>query len=267
MITKPKFWRWARLKVDRDNCEEVLHGSRVHIVQEIFVVTDSCEDNLILNILEDLLKAVMTDRSQLKILRIADYQAMERNILSLVPTETLVRGISGIEEVSFFRTRLTTEQLTAIFTQLSRSEDHKLRILDFAGNNLSSVPTETMLTGISGLVEVALSYTRPTTEQLTGIFTRLSTLDDHKLRILHVENNDISSVPPETLVAGVSGLVEVDLSGTNLTTEQLTGIYRMVAERKSSRLRLISINGNNLSSISRDLREGVKLNQSVKLID
>ena len=173
-------------------------------------------------------------------------------------------GISGLEEVDFSSTSLTTEQLTGIFTQLSTLENHKLRNLWISGNNLRSVSTETLVAGISGLETVNFSDTNLTTEQLTVIFTQLSTYEDHKLRSLKLRNNDLSSVPTETLVAGISGLEEVELYDTKLTKEQITGIYRMVADRKCSRLKKIKIVSDiSARDISQEVRDRAKLNQSV----
>merc|ERR1712062_411464 len=108
------------------------------------------------------------------------------------------------------------------------------------------------------------SRTELTSEQLTGIFTHLSTMEDHKLRNLRLGNNNLSSVPTETLVTGISGLEEVNLPNTKLTTEQLTGIYRMVANRECSRLRKIHIGGNDVRGISQNLRERARLGKSVR---
>ena len=149
-------------------------------------------------------------------------------------------------------------------------EDRKLRIIDFDGNNLSLVPTENLVSGILGLEELALSNfleSNLTTEQLTVIFTELSTLKDHKLKILRLSEMDLSVVPTVTLLGGISSLEEVDLTRTNLTREQLTGIYGMVAERKCSRLRKIDVKWNdNLCCISADLRARANLNQSVEIV-
>ena len=178
-------------------------------------------------------------------------------------------GISGLEELCLTNTRLTTEQLTAIFTQLSTLGNHKLRNLQLRLNNLSSVPTETLVAGISGLEEVDLYQTKLTTEQLTAIFTQLSTWEGHQLRNLQLGRNDLSKVPAEIPAAGISGLEEVNLWFTRLTTEQLTGIYRMVADRECSRLREIKIGSNNRDrldrEISQELRDRAKLNQSSKI--
>ena len=161
------------------------------------------------------------------------------------------------------RTDLTTQQLTDILTGLSVLEDLRLRNLVLSEYNLSSVPTNILVAVISGLEKVTLDETYLTKEQLIEIFIRLSVSEDHKLRKLKFFGNDLSLVPTDLLVAGVSGLETVELIFNDLTTEQLSGIYRMVADRGCSRMRKIVLIGNDLSSISPDLRGRAKLNQSV----
>ena len=39
-MEKPKFWKWGRLRVDRNNCHDVLRSSRVHNVQDIKIMAD-----------------------------------------------------------------------------------------------------------------------------------------------------------------------------------------------------------------------------------
>ena len=57
-----------------------------------------------------------------------------------------------------------------------------------------------------------------------------------------------------------------NLDDTEMTEEQLTEIYRMVADRRCSRLREIRLVENDIDSISQDLRERAKFNQSVQII-
>ena len=61
----------------------------------------------------------------------------------------------------------------------------------------------------------------------------------------------------------IYGLELVHLLGTQLTTEQLTGIYRMVADRRCPRMIEIDLGENDLSSVPQDLQDNAKLNQSV----
>ena len=210
---------------------------------------------------------IFTRLSVLEVLKLKTLD-LSFNDLSIVPTETLVAGISGLEKVNLAGTRLTTEQLIGIFRGLSVLEDHKLKTLELNSYDLSSVPTDILVAGIFGLEKMNLAGTWLTTEQLTGIFTGLSVLEDHKLKTLILNKNNLSSVPTQMLVAVISGLEEVYLTQTELTSEQLTGIYRMVADRRCPRLREINLGGNNRSSsISQDLQDRAGLNESVFIYD
>ena len=85
---------------------------------------------------------------------------------------------------------------------------------------------------------------------MSALFSRLSGEENISLRTLSLHNYDLSAVPAETLVAVISGLEQAGLSRTNLTSQQLTEIYSMVAERRFSRLREIDLRGNNPSDLS-----------------
>ena len=106
-----------------------------------------------------------------------------------------------------------------------------------------------------------------TAARISALFTRLSGEENISLRTLSLRHCDLSAVSAETLVAVISGLEQAGLSWTNLTSQQLTEIYRMVADRRSSRLREIDLRGNNPSDVSQDLRARAKLNQSLLMID
>ena len=351
LIERPKFWRWASLRLDRENYQEIIQSlqtgqTRVNNVQQILISLleeEEEEDNTwVLNILEDLVTVVMDDDSQLKSLDIVGSGVSSVDWASVSP-ELLAKVLVSLEGGSFdlespdcgqkYRltvrptnqwiiTRLTPDHITSLFTKIADSsvmnvkslallyfggipppisfapkllsqavtkletfgiidhtadqisavltklsveKDHKLRTLALTHNDLSSVPTDILVAGISGLEKVDLSWTSLTSQQLTGIFSSLSDNEGHKLRDLNLRTNDLSSVPTETLVAGISGLEEVNLSSNQLTTEQLTGIYEMVADRRCPRMREISLWGNDLDSISNDLRYEADLNHLVTL--
>ena len=107
-----------------------------------------------------------------------------------------------------------------------------------------------------GLEKLDLCDTMLTRDQVSAIFSMLASEESW---------NDLSSVPTKTLVTVISGLEEARLMKTELTRVQLTGIYSMLADKECSRLRLIDLGGNHLSSISPDLHHRASLNQSVKL--
>ena len=118
-----------------------------------------------------------------------------------IPVEVLIQAVTKLE--NFSTSTLRPSQVTAVLTRLSVG-NHKLRRLSLPWINLTSVPTDVLVAVISGLVEVGLRETQLTTRQLTGIFTMLSTMKEHQLRKLDLTDNDLSSVPADILVAGIS---------------------------------------------------------------
>ena len=83
-----------------------------------------------------------------------------------------------------------------------------------------------------------------TAAQISAVFTRLSVVKENKLKTHDLRNNNLRSVPTEILVAGISGLEEVNLSWTWLTTEQITDIYYILEDLKLKTLNLVLKNLN-----------------------
>ena len=209
--------------------------------------------------------------------RIAECQNMrlrelsvEFDNLSTVELSVLMGAISRLEKLSLIKCDLTASQVTAVFSQLSVSEHHKLRTVNLSYNNLSFVPTELLVTAImSGFEEVDFTSTNLTPIQLTGIYTMVADRKPQRLRRIKLGNNDHSSIPTEKLKAMISGLEEVDLYNTNLTPVQLTGIYTMLADEKPLRLRRIKLGYNDHSSIPTEMLLSVMISdlEEVDLFD
>ena len=102
--------------------------------------------------------------------------------------------------------------------------------------------------------------------QLQTLFSKIAEADATVLQHLDVSfNPQVGQVPSELLVAAVSRLESVRLYNCFLATDQLTAIYRMVAERRSGRLEELDCNGNDLSEVSLSLRNQAKLNEDVRI--
>ena len=98
-MEQPKFWRWATLTVDSHNHQAVLHSDRVHIVQEIRIVTVDFWQGNFLKIMENILTAVLDGRSRLKKLDVRAQSDSER--LSSLDTALLSQALVRLEECSF----------------------------------------------------------------------------------------------------------------------------------------------------------------------
>ena len=85
--------------MDSQNHQAALHSDRVHIVQEIRIVTvDSWQGNF-LKIMENILTAVLDGRSHLKKLDVRAQSDSER--LSSLDTALLSQALVRLEECSF----------------------------------------------------------------------------------------------------------------------------------------------------------------------
>ena len=111
-----------------------------------------------------------------------------------------------------------------------------------------------------------LNYCHLTREQLSVLFRAIQESTHSKLRTLNVRFNNLSLVAPDILVDALARLEMVDLYSTNLTTVQLTEIYRLVAERRSRTLRVMDIRHNNISSVPASLRSKARENQGVEIL-
>ena len=307
LIEKPKFWRWATLRLDSENYQEIMRSlqtgqSRVNNVQQIRVCLQEEEDknnNWVLNILEDLVTAVLDDDSQLKSLDIAGSGLSLVNWASLSPV-LLAQFLVLMEEGNFYlvekfheRAHVLWYELTvlsnewtiyglneihmeSLITKIADSSVMNMKSLcieacDYGGNITCNIPPEVVSRAVTKLKTFRVIFRvidgLLTAAQISAVFTSLSVSEDHKLRYLYLQHNNLRSVPTDILVGGISGLEEVNLSETRLTSEQVTGIYRMVADRRCARLRKIYLGGIDLSSISEDLLERAELNQFVEIID
>ena len=108
-------------------------------------------------------------------------------------------------------------------------------------SDIPHIPAELLSQAVTKLETFRAIGDVLTAAQISAVFTRLSVMGEHKLKTLDLSRS------------------------TELTTEQLTGIYRMVADRRCSRLRKINLSGNDLSSVSQDIQDRARLNESVQI--
>ena len=120
--------------------------------------------------------------------------------LSDIPSDIMREAVLKLEIVCLADCHLTSSQVTAIFTELSLSDDCKLRSLNLTRNNLSSVPTKTILAGISGIEDVVLNGCRLTEGQLTGIFYMVADREYSRMKKIDLQrNHNLRFISPDLL--------------------------------------------------------------------
>ena len=160
---------------------------------------------------------------------------------------------------------LSPDHVIILFKMIAECSVMNMKLLDLYNCNIPHIPAELLSQAVTKLETFRAQGGVLTAAQISAVFTWLSVMEDRKLKTLDLFYNNLSSVPTETLVAGISGLEEVNLAGTKLTSEQLTGIYRMVADRRCSRLKKIYLYQNDHSSVSQDIQDSARLSESVKI--
>merc|ERR1712242_267034 len=89
--------------------------------------------------------------------------------------------------------------------------------------------------------------------QLNGIFQKLVGPDKSKLKLLLVDDYDLSSVPPGIISVVVLGLEDVSLFNCNLSKDQLESTLRKIVETEDLRLRHLDLSWNELQSVGPSL--------------
>jgi len=163
-----------------------------------------------------------------------------------VPSKLLAMAVAELEEVELWNTKLTSQQCKAIFR--FPAVDYKLKKLDIAGNDLSSVDPKCLARSVAELEEVNLAGTHLTSHQCLEI-VRFSA-NDSKLKKLNIGFNNLSLVDPESLARSVAELEEVNLSVTHLTSEQFHAMFRFSAV--DCKLKILNIAGNDMSTLEPD---------------
>ena len=251
------------------------------------------EDNSwVLNILQDLVTVVLDDKSNLKSLDIAGSGASSVDWFSLTP-ELLAQVLVCVDEGNF---RLTSElPFDPLYELTVRCGENKVDMYCLSLDHVSSLFQMIAESSVMNIKELNLNYEGQiphippellsqavtklerfqsqaafldgvlTAPQISAVFSSLSAEKENKLKLLNLAYHNLSLVHTEILVAGISQVEEVNLAGTLLTSEELTGIYRMVADRRCSRLRKMILNRpqSDVISISQEIRSKARLNQSV----
>ena len=175
--------------------------------------------------------------------------------------------ISIVPQIEMLSKSMTPEQLITVFSLVAESGSGSFRELGVSSNDYSIVPTDLLVAALTKLEKVVMVQCNLSAGQLQALFREIAAADGSSI-VQHLDvsfNPQVGQVPSDLLVAAVSRLESVRLYNCFLGADQLTAVYRMVAESRSGRLKEIDCNGNNLSEVSQSLRSRAKLNEDVRI--
>ena len=183
-----------------------------------------------------------------------DHLAVKSNLKSLeimctdfssVAVQTLAMVVSQVEEADLYFSRLTIQQIRAIFNKATE-EVSKLKVLNLRLiKNLSQVDPDVMATAVNKLEKVGLSCASLNATQCSAIFGLAA--GKSKIKDLDISSNDLSSVNKHNMARAVNNMEKIDLRWTELTNQQCIQIIEYAEDEIN--LKVLKIGHNDLRAV------------------
>ena len=238
LVERPAYWGWAETRLTRADFTKKFRSPRLRNIGA--VRTDLSEAQM---------RKLLGSLPHWRLRRLA----LSYINLSSVSPDLLCSAIGKLDKLELCLSRLTGDQVRAVFTTVAECEDLSLRSLSINFNDLTSVPGPVLSRAIVRLKSVNLWLCRLTTEQVTSVFTTILKTPDLRLETLTLNPSVISSVPAGLISAAVVRLEEVNFSYTDLSSLHLGQICQEILAAKHLRLRSLQLNSTNLSSLEPSL--------------
>jgi len=142
-------------------------------------------------------------------------------------------GLSGI--------KLSEEDVQGLLKHI-KSEFNNITEVDFFSNNLSQIPPGLLGETVVSLNKVDLRMVKVTRIQLYEIFVQIKNKEPLNLIELSLEGTNLSKFEPNLLADAVSKLVKVNLTDTDLSTDQLLTILNRIKDSNTPILKSLSLN-------------------------
>ena len=240
--------------MDKENCDEVVQGSRINIVPDIYS-TD-------LNVLEYLCRAVLEDKAKLQILHFdVPESQFESFQLSLVDPELLSQAVIRLEDfrLDFAGSKLTPSQTNSIFTAICQSEDLKLKTLylNLKDEDYSEISPELLASALVRLEETDILRRLTSPDHVECLLHQMAKSDVMKISEFDFNVVDTSNVSPEVLA---EALVRVE-TVSNIPEDKVSATLSKIGSSDRSKVKSLTLRWLNLSS----LRPGIVGEAVVKL--
>ena len=261
ILSVPKFWSWARLRITRERFDEMIESgilARISIL-EVFCLPLAQLNKLYIWLAE-------SEDCHVKSLRVW-------GDLSSLPAVTLSLAVARMEHLIFDRAVASINQLDKIFSLLSQWEKLNLKSLtiewsDSSSSFLRGLGPDLLSPALLRLEEVNLWGDCLAPHQVRHLLNSIADSEDLRLKRLNLTGNDISSMVPDLLAKSVVRLHEVILINTRLTPLQTDLLLANIVHGLTSPLSGLYLSDNNLSAASVSLlAAGVQCLETVALDD
>jgi len=159
----------------------------------------------------------------------ADIKFLDFSFSSLihVDPELLATLVTQTEEVNLRNTDLSKKQLNTLLLKISQ-EQTKLKQLDLAENNLSSIEPSLLASALARLTLAGLCFCQLSTVQLGVVLASISQ-DSSSLKHLSLADNYLAEVDPVLIGQSLVGLKTFNLCGSKLTPHQISVALALIA--------------------------------------
>jgi len=132
-----------------------------------------------------------------------------------------IRKYKKVKRLDFSRLSLTGENIQQI---LKHSISTDLCEIDLQGLNLSTIAPELLSKSLHPLRKVDLTFTKLTSDQAEHLFSYFENNQPTNMREMSLKAINLSTVNPTILASTIARMEKVNLSFTELTSDQLTAL-------------------------------------------
>ena len=156
--------------------------------------------------------------------------------LRSVQAKALAVALTALDKFDIQNSVLDRKQLLVLFTQIS--DNTTLRSICIFKTDLSSIKPGLLARALRNLMNVKLSDTRLTREQVEAVFTTVGQQDTQMISLEIESNESVSLVGVSLLATTVQQLQVVNLNGIQVTSQQAKAICHAICA--GSRLRVFT---------------------------
>ena len=132
-----------------------------------------------------------------------------------------IRKYKKVKRLDFSRLSLVLESIQQI---LEHSIQSNLCEIDLQGVNLSTIAPELLSKSLQPLQKVDLTFTKLTSTQAEHLFSYFENNQPTKMKEMSFKAIKLSTISPAILASTIARMEKVNLSFTELTTDQLTAL-------------------------------------------
>jgi len=158
-----------------------------------------------------------------------------------------IRKYRKVKRLDFSRLPLSFESIEQILDQSISSD---LCEIDLQGINLSRIAPELLSKSLQPLKKVDLTFTKLTTDQAEHLFSYIENNQPTKLKEISLKAINLSTVNPVMFASTIARMEKVNLSFTELTTDQLTALIDKLVTQNDVNLNDIEFFSVDLSGTS-----------------